>query len=218
LFDIFNFSAPEVEKIKDIAYLSKQKLLILLHAYSAIINEQNLTEVDAVFYSSSIYKLYDNTPIKISVENDFFEGIEGFYYGKYRQYPFKKHITFLEKASDIHISNKQVLISLEKFLKSIWSKYKESHAQPDLNYFSQNFITMLVEDIPIRKINLEQYNNIAYYFEKLSYYDQASQLLEQIIRINSNRIVAYLNLADTYWGLGDKEKSKLFYQQYKDKM
>lgn len=62
--------------------------------------------------------------------------------------------------------------------------------------------------------SLTSYNNIAYYLEKAKAYNEASFLLEKILEEFPNRTVAYLNLGDAYWGLGDTGKAKAAYQTY----
>ncbi len=66
----------------------------------------------------------------------------------------------------------------------------------------------------ISKNKLEKLNNLAFYFEKSGNYQEAVDLLESITQQFPNRVVAYLNLADAYWGLDNEEKAKENYRKY----
>ena len=57
-------------------------------------------------------------------------------------------------------------------------------------------------------------NNIAYFFERSGKYSHAVYFLEKIIKEDPTRIVAYYNLGDAYWGLGEKDKAIEAYQKY----
>lgn len=62
--------------------------------------------------------------------------------------------------------------------------------------------------------NIEESNNIAYYLEQLGVYKESIVLLKEILVIQLDRVVAYLNLADAYWGLNNKGEAKKSYQKY----
>lgn len=63
-------------------------------------------------------------------------------------------------------------------------------------------------------INVESTNNQAFALEKLGANEESKTLLEEITRQFPDRIVAYLNLADVYWKLNEKDKAKENYNQY----
>jgi hypothetical protein len=62
--------------------------------------------------------------------------------------------------------------------------------------------------------NISYTNDIAFFLEQSSHNDEAIFLLEKIIEKFPNRTVAYLNLADAYNGINDKEKAKENYKKY----
>jgi len=62
--------------------------------------------------------------------------------------------------------------------------------------------------------DVEKLNNTSYFLEQSGDFHEAVFLLEKIIKKYPKRIVAYLNLADTYWGLKNKTKAKNYYRQY----
>ncbi len=66
-------------------------------------------------------------------------------------------------------------------------------------------------NFPINKENVEDYNNLAYF---LKGDDIALYILEKLIEAVPSRVVAYLNLADTYYELGNEEKAKEYYKTY----
>jgi tetratricopeptide (TPR) repeat protein len=61
---------------------------------------------------------------------------------------------------------------------------------------------------------LQKYNDIAYYLQQANANEEAIFLLEKIIEKFPNRTVAYLNLADAYNGINNKEKAKVNYEKY----
>ncbi|WP_406799234.1 tetratricopeptide repeat protein [Tenacibaculum maritimum] len=86
------------------------------------------------------------------------------------------------------------------------------------NISNEFVLDFLLENIAIDKNNLSKYNNIAYYLEQSGLYTEAIYLLERIIKQYPNRTVAYINLGDSYWGVGSFEKAKKTYQTYVKQM
>jgi len=76
----------------------------------------------------------------------------------------------------------------------------------------------LVLNLSFKNVGLKdaliKYNDIAYYLEQSGAYEEAIFILEKIIKEFPNRTVAYINLGDAYWGLGEKEKAKEAYKTY----
>jgi len=70
----------------------------------------------------------------------------------------------------------------------------------------------------IQKKTLTHYNNIAYYLQKAGANKEAIYLLEKILEKFPKRTVAYYNLGDAYWELGDKTKAIGAYQTYIEQM
>jgi tetratricopeptide (TPR) repeat protein len=62
--------------------------------------------------------------------------------------------------------------------------------------------------------NVEEANNLAFVLEGKKSYHQSIYILQAIIKQFPNRVVAYLNLADAYWGLGNIEEAKKYYEKY----
>ena len=65
---------------------------------------------------------------------------------------------------------------------------------------------------------LTSYNNIAYYLQKAGANEEAIYLLEKIIAKFPQRTVAYYNLGDAYWAVGDKTKAIKAYTIYIEQM
>lgn len=74
----------------------------------------------------------------------------------------------------------------------------------------------LIDCNKIQKINL--LNDVAYFMERKGDYRNAILILEKIIEKYPNRIVAYINLGDAYWGNENQEKAKEAYRIYISKM
>lgn len=79
------------------------------------------------------------------------------------------------------------------------------------NKFVLNYI---LEKITLKSSNLSQYNDIGYYLERSKIYDEAIYVLEKVVEKFPKRTVAYINLGDAYWGLGDQSKAKEAYKKY----
>jgi len=66
--------------------------------------------------------------------------------------------------------------------------------------------------------NVVKLNNIAYYLQKANANEEAIYLLEKILKKFPKRTVAYYNLADAYWELGEKKKAIEAYMTYIEQM
>jgi len=94
------------------------------------------------------------------------------------------------------------------------SKKKDIKFLNSLNGFCFDYY---LKNYPINE-NLTQYNDIAYYLQKAGANEEAVYLLEKIIKKFPNRTVAYINLGDAYWKMGEKEKAKKAYTTYIEQM
>jgi len=57
-------------------------------------------------------------------------------------------------------------------------------------------------------------NDLGFLFGETGYYEESVELLSAVIARNPTRTVAYLNLADSYWGLKNKALAAQAYKQY----
>jgi len=72
--------------------------------------------------------------------------------------------------------------------------------------------------IGINTCNVQKINDIGYFLLEAGNFIQAKFILQNIICQFPNRIVAYINLGDAYYGLGEKDFAKQAYQKYIDLM
>jgi len=100
-----------------------------------------------------------------------------------------------------------------KRLSLVFKNKQKKYVVTNLFYFYS-----ILNLYPIEKTNLTTYNNIAYYLQKAGSNKEAVYLLEKIITKYPNRTVAYYNLGDAYWALGDKQKAKEAYTTYTEQM
>ena len=84
----------------------------------------------------------------------------------------------------------------------------------ELKTYNKAFFKKLLFEKSIGKKTLTSYNNIAYYLQKAGANEEAVYLLEKIVAKFPNRTVAYINLGDAYWALGEKEKARKVYTTY----
>jgi len=61
-------------------------------------------------------------------------------------------------------------------------------------------------------------NDVGFLLGEAGYYTESIQLLNAVIAHNPERTVAYLNLADSYWAMNDKERAVPAYKQYASRM
>jgi tetratricopeptide (TPR) repeat protein len=71
---------------------------------------------------------------------------------------------------------------------------------------------------PLSDKNHTMYNDIGYYLEQAEAYKEAIYVLNAVLEKYPQRVVAYLNIADAYWGNNEKAKAKEMYAKYVDLM
>lgn len=64
------------------------------------------------------------------------------------------------------------------------------------------------------KENVNIINNLAYYLYLSKSYKNSIYLLNEILQKFPTRTVAYLNLADSYWSIGNQPLAKENYKKY----
>ncbi|WP_405206389.1 tetratricopeptide repeat protein [Aquimarina sp. LLG6339-5] len=107
---------------------------------------------------------------------------------------------------------------INSYLNLIKLNYKEKN-KSNINLFGDKFvINFFLDNISLTSENLTKYNDIAYYLEQSKAYEEAIFLLEKIIKEFPDRTVAYINLGDAYWGMGEKEEAKKVYHTYMEQM
>lgn len=68
------------------------------------------------------------------------------------------------------------------------------------------------------KIDVPELNDSAFYLYQLGFYKESLNILNHVIKLDSNRTVAYLNLADTYLALKNENQARKKYSIYYKKM
>ncbi|WP_171817617.1 tetratricopeptide repeat protein [Chryseobacterium sp. StRB126] len=93
--------------------------------------------------------------------------------------------------------------------------YTDLSAYPLLaDYFNETVLPDFKKKYPLSQKNVDDYNNIAFALLNNGNQKVAIELLTQIISKFPNRTVTYLNLADSYWNIGEKDKAKQHYNKY----
>ena len=72
----------------------------------------------------------------------------------------------------------------------------------------------LIEVYPLTKENEYIYNNLGYFLYKRGMYKESIYVLDSVINYDNKRIVAFLNIADSYWSDGQKNKANKYYANY----
>lgn len=97
-------------------------------------------------------------------------------------------------------------LNLNEVLKNLKEKKETNLSIENLN--------VILKNEELNQKTVQKYNDIAYYLQQKNANNEAIFLLEKIIKKFPNRTVAYLNLADAYDGINDKEKAKENYEKY----
>ena len=94
-------------------------------------------------------------------------------------------------------------------------EYIKNNKNFDVN---ESRIDWYINRYNIDQKNVSIYNDIAFYLGEGHNYNSSLYILKKIIKIHPNRIVAYLNIADVYWEIGNKDHAKVYYQEYISRM
>lgn len=82
----------------------------------------------------------------------------------------------------------------------------------------RSFVERYIARNAYSKVDQQFYNDIAYYWQQAGFNDDAIWLLEIVISNNPERAVAYLNLADAYWGRNEQRVASGYYKTYSELM
>ena len=133
-------------------------------------------------------------------------GIDG------KKYPANEKLYLQDSLQNKKISE---TIFNEEYNKLKSSKYLKKY---DFKY-SYEDLYLLIKNIPITEINIDKYNNLAFYIaQNEKKIPEAIYLYKQILQKYPNRTVAYLNLADSYWAIGNQDLAKEHYKKYVEQM
>ena len=102
-------------------------------------------------------------------------------------------------------------ISLNQAIEIVTKTNQSYDCTSNLNTKELDF---LLKKTVLDNKSVNNYNNLAYHLEQNKQYETSCYLLIKIIDKYPNRVVAYLNLADAYWGLDRQNKAKESYQKY----
>lgn len=84
----------------------------------------------------------------------------------------------------------------------------------NLNFYSEEYLFSLLNKISLSTKTVTQYNNLAFQLEQVNKYKEAIYLLQQILQKFPTRVVTYLNLADIYWTINNKNLATDNYKKY----
>lgn len=174
--------------------------------------------------------------IKSYVEDDnvlyiksFFGGagglsIERFFTYKNGKWQLSKSITNSSTFSEIKICFIDYLSQAKQEV--CFSKKDRVYKENDLifetikNIKSKDFLSTkeylycLLNEVPLSKKNCILYDNLAFELGKSSKNEEAIYLSKKILMFSPHRAVAYLNIADYYWAMGNKEFARKNYKKY----
>lgn len=206
------------------------KLILFVSNNSAFnLHEVNITSSGFGFSNKSkIFNIQSNKILIIFEEKN---GIEGHLLSEYNKRISKfcgKYAYFKLDTYDAYgnVKIKQTYVYVPNFIIGINSLedimdntpfYIEA-GQKWTSSFNKKNIDALISINPITAFNSTIYNDTAYYLQQAGANQESAYLLEKIIEKFPDRTVAYFNLGDAYYSLGDKEKATQAYQIYIDQM
>ncbi|HHD81173.1 MAG TPA: tetratricopeptide repeat protein [Campylobacterales bacterium] len=103
---------------------------------------------------------------------------------------------------------------LFRYLFFLNSYVSDKKSKLDFNYSK----VLQLKSLCLDKNNVVFYNDMSYYLQKAGANKEAIYLLKKIIEKFPNRTVAYYNLGDAYWELGDRTKAVKAYTTYIEQM
>ena len=135
-------------------------------------------------------------------------------YSSYYNEMFRLNLTCVVPAKNLESYDLSKLSCRKTINITLTNLEKNLKEKKDLKSYNKEFFQKLLPEKPIEKSNQTIYNNIAYYLQKAGSNQEAVYLLEKILEKFPKRTVAYYNLGDAYWALGEKEKAKKAYSTY----
>lgn len=171
-----------------------------------LILESGIYEYGTVCNTYTVTKKYilDSDAIGIDLKDfkwDFFD--------KNNQKNWKLSIADFELISNLILKFKNNKIKLKEFVENHVLVYKDNNllCEP-YRYMS------MYENYNVYPKSITETNNLAYFLSEVGYNKEAVYLLENIIKFDRDRIVAYINLGDAYWELNEKKSAIISYQIY----
>ncbi|WP_267406155.1 MULTISPECIES: hypothetical protein [unclassified Chryseobacterium] len=129
-------------------------------------------------------------------------GIDG------QKYPANKKMYLEDSLQNRKISN--------QIFNDEYEKLKSSKNLKKYNFnFSLEDLNLLLKNIPLTENNVNKYNDFAFYIaqnDKENF--KAIYIYNEIIKKFPKRVVTYLNLADSYWLIDNKDLAEKNYKKY----
>jgi len=123
-----------------------------------------------------------------------------------------------------YITDSQVDISGKKHINSLVKEYKKESVEARIKYLldikiKNTRVTFFEVNewfflLPLSKENLSNYNDIAYYLQKQENHKLAIFILAKILSKFPDRVVAYLNIADSQMAMELEEDALKNYEEY----
>jgi tetratricopeptide (TPR) repeat protein len=184
-------------------------------------------------YSTSI-SINTNDSSVVKIDSELFKKLDGEYYEeiqiKNRKVLFVYTNGMVNKCGVLLVKDNKSNIYSQYFSKNeicnpniidniFISSYRDK-SQWFYKYFEidDNTLFPVRKEFSLNYKTLTTYNNIAYHLQKAGANEEAAYLLEKIIVKFPNRTVAYYNLGDAYWALGEKKKAIKAYTTYIEQM
>lgn len=112
----------------------------------------------------------------------------------------------LENIDGVKISSPEKMLSKLIFI----SKSKNIDMMDEFFTSGSSYLACY----PVNKKNEQIINDIGYYLSLGNKHKNAIDIYNNVLSLDSKRVVLMLNIADSYWALGEKEKAKEYYQKY----
>ncbi|QDP85775.1 hypothetical protein FNJ88_09540 [Chryseobacterium sp. SNU WT5] len=210
-FSISNDDFSEVENPLQNFFISKGKPGEIIYGASCCANFKTTETYYYKFFKNnwflfktSVSNVEGDFIPAISIEiNDLSKSIDGKVATNKTEYNIE--ITKLKR------NNLEHLLNYDK-------KYRTAYKNKTLKFVNTLGFDELAEMtyfIPITEANVNSYNDIAFYNSFTKDGNNSSIfLLKKIIHQFPDRVVAYLNLGDSYWANENKEQAEIVYKKY----
>jgi tetratricopeptide (TPR) repeat protein len=184
-----------VEECESLNISIDKRIFLVRIVLTEILDQDDFTTTEAPFAAFDVqnqdyanyFGIVDKKVLALSVSNDKAEFVNS------HDFLFEDNIYTL---SDEFLNDLPLLIKNDKVK------------------FDLGNIQEYIKSEPINEKNVKEYNDIAYYLSEKNNNNESIFLLNKIINQFPNHIVAYLNLGDSYWSIGNSEEAKKVYQKY----
>jgi hypothetical protein len=227
-FEEINNNLTLYLKDKKINYIEPINLIGFKSCKITILCKENYIDLIYTFQNGNEYKIVNN--IFKTNNKDYYLDKTYIKYTNRSEVLYTGFISSAFKIEDFVIQNDLFNKDTDEKEISQITNIQEGEEKENINYLKlvkksyknkkYNDVLLLTNEFVIDELNIveklkaDELNDISYFAYKSKGYNESIYILNEVIEKSPNRVVAYLNIADCYWEINKKEKSKENYEKY----